>query len=275
MESIADAPRTAILKCPLCGNDMYAVVAHADRYGFPGRWNYCLGCSFVWLADLPAEDAYAKFYNGEYRELTARFGRKGDIEENQRRYGRDLAKTIVPHSMGRARILDVGGGSGIVASEVMKTAMSRGASAPTVHIIEPNVEDAKRAAMLGFSVVPKPTLDTYDMILVCRTIDHVTDPAALLRSLAAVCHPQTILYVDHVDFESVIEKSLEGGLHVDHPSNFLVETFLGFVAARGFEVKYMYFPRESSCIGYVLAYTGARPLRPVRRTSVLRRIVHP
>jgi len=67
------------------------------------------------------------------------------------------------------------------------------------------------AAIQGFLEDPILTGELFDRILLCETVDHLTEPAAALRNLWNVTVPDGIMYVDYV---------VSTSFKIDHPNYF-------------------------------------------------------
>jgi SAM-dependent methyltransferase len=244
--------------CNLCGSSTHVVVAHEDRYGFPLRTCVCIDCGLGFLSPRPTADSYASFYRHAYRPLVSAFhGRRIDaetVEEEQRPYAAALATTLEPFvDRDAATLLDVGGSTGVVA-EVL--ARRFGLSAV---VLDPSDVEGHRAAARGMEVIVgtaehfEPAGRTFDVILLCQTIDHLLDPAGVLARLSGILSPGGTLFVDIVDFRAAYLRHwcVEAATKLDHPHSFTEPVTEALLARAGLRwIRKSYAP-DHLHVGYL------------------------
>jgi 2-polyprenyl-3-methyl-5-hydroxy-6-metoxy-1,4-benzoquinol methylase len=177
-------------------------------------------CGGVYLDPRPAAAALAQIYPADYyaydfaaklRPLVARV--KGATE-------RAKARAYLPHLRPGAHILDVGCGDGHLLALVR-------AEAPfplELDGVELTAEAAAEATRHGIrlhegrveEVVLPP--DAYDLIVVNQLIEHVADPAAVLRRIRAALRPGGHLFLETPNLDSLdarlFRRRYWGGYHL-------------------------------------------------------------
>lgn len=227
-------PKQHVDACPCCGArpERWPVLSTVDRYTLPVRFVYCARCAFVFANPRMTADAYQRFYaEGHYRRLVQQYSGADPspdvVWRGQQHHARWLLSEFGPQLQaalaGGGRLLDLGGGPGGVAAGI------RSRIPGYAKIVEPAVEEVEHArrngldAELGTAESWTPD-GQYEVVLLLQTVDHLLDPAAVLRKLRQIC--TKLLIIDLVNFPDWFLKRQEHGqrgheaLKVDHPSNF-------------------------------------------------------
>ena len=239
----AAQPKERVEACNLCGKASYEQFATRDRYGLPVQSVTCLGCGLVFLTPRMTAAAYRDFYrDGDYRALLSEFhGRPvtaETIEADQVGYAERLIKLLEPHVSGQpfTTMLDVGGSTGVVAEAV---AQQFGLVAT---VLEPSDAEGDRAALRGLKIIPGTIeqctigTDRYDLVLLCQTVDHLTDIRQALRTIRGLLAEGGLFFVDIVDYRVPLRKvGREGAIKVDHPYYLEPWTMDAYLAQAGFE----------------------------------------
>ena len=65
----------------------------------------------------------------------------------------------------------------------------------------------------------RPRGRTWDLVLLCQTIDHLLDVSATVSSLARMVSPDGYAFIDVLDYLIIAQRreSIEGAVKVDHP----------------------------------------------------------
>lgn len=240
----AREPRTHLAHCPLCAAGDLVQITERDRYGYEQPSDLCRVCGLVFLNPVMTGDAYGRFYDGVYRPLVSAYhGRlidAGSIIGEQEEYARDVAAWIERTGGGRpvTRILDIGGSTGVVAHELVR---ATGASATVIDPAPPEIERAKAMGLdtvTGFVETWDAAGQTFDLVLLCQTIDHLLDPRAVLERVRDLLTPGGLFFVDIVEFRAGRAKagSTQGATKVDHPFAFTEETAERALRASGLRV---------------------------------------
>ena len=216
--------RKFVESCNLCGSERRALVAQPDRYGFPARTVMCLECGLYYLADRLTDDGYAEFYANHYRKLTSAFtGERqsdiNDIHTDQVGYAKWLIRSLegflrLPPG---ARAIDVGGSGGQVAFQFEQ---HFGVKAT---VLDPAAEEVAAARELGLEGITGSferfeTEELFDLILFCRSVEHVQDLRGVLTKMRRMLRPEGLLYCDIVDFNEIsrLVGHPEGVTKLDH-----------------------------------------------------------
>jgi SAM-dependent methyltransferase len=196
---------------------------------------------------------YEAFYENEYRALLERHHGKQDIRKNQQRYGAALGKFLAGLVNPKVRsILDIGGSTGIVAKRVSEAL--GGASAI---VVDPNPDEVREARANVHDALVGTIADVEhfesDLVLLCRTIDHISRPIDYLKKIARIIGQEGVAYIDFSDWLFVArDQGVTNALHVDHPSNFTQGSFLVALARAGLKPIAEFIPPLSTCHGYVV-----------------------
>lgn len=251
-------PREPAGPCNLCGSVARVVVAHSDRYGFDSRACACTECGLVFLDPRLTADGYGAFYQTTYRPLVSAFHDRlidaETVQNEQRAYAEALAELLDPFlGSGPGALLDVGGSTGVVAE-----ALGRRFGLAAV-VLDPAPAEAERATARGLEVVVgtaetfAPAGRTFDLVLLCQTIDHLLDPAAVLTGLRRLLAPAGIFFLDIVDFRAAYLRngSVEAAVKIDHPFSFTESTVEAMLARAGLRVLLKDFAADHLHVGYV------------------------
>jgi SAM-dependent methyltransferase len=228
--------------CNLCGSSRHVEVARQDRYGYPAIYHVCARCGLGFLSPRLSDEEYARFYRDTYRPLVSAYhGRRIDeetVQEEQRVYAAELLAFLRDFGVEPRTVLDIGGSTGVVAT------MVRDAFGAAATVLDPAPAELRVAAAAGVEVVEgfaeHAALDerTFDLVLLCQTVDHLLDVRATLTALRRWVGPQGVAFIDVLDVEFMARRrgSIEGAVKVDHPYYLTRATALGYFAAVGFDI---------------------------------------
>ena len=263
VNSLRHLPRLFISACNLCGCERSAVIAEPDRYGFPTRTAMCLRCGLFYLVDRFTDEGYAEFYGkGHYRTLSHLFsGGAGHdiaaIHADQSHYGKQMIAALDGYLQfpAGARLVDLGGSAGHVALEFQKAFQMR------CTVLDPATDEVAAAQKLGLegitgSIEGWKTDEKFDLILFCRSLEHVQDLAGVLRKIRGLLGPDGLLFCDIVDFETRCHLAghPEAASKIDHCYWLTQETATEVFRAAGLAVVTVNiaFEQASSLVGYLL-----------------------
>lgn len=226
--------------CNLCGSGHHVEVSRSDRYGYPIPFRVCARCGLGFLSPRPTAEAYGAFYESTYRPLVSAYhGRLIDAETvqvEQREYAEELARFLEAALPKPPRtVLDVGGSTGVVAAPI------RDAFSAQVTVLDPAPDELAVAAesgmetILGFAETADLGGRTWDLVLLCQTIDHLLDVAGTLVAIRAALAPGGRAFVDVLDVGFMARRrgSIEGAVKVDHPYYLTRATAIAFFARAG------------------------------------------
>jgi SAM-dependent methyltransferase len=263
-------PRAPHGCCNVCEGRETVLLCNSDRYGMQVRTVMCRRCGLIYLLDRLSAEAYREFYaSGTYRSLTEKFsGQTARVKALQRDQVGYAARVIqvlenfaeIPE---QRFLLDVGGSAGLVASSVS----AHFGCAPTV--LDPAAEEIAAAKASGLEGIVG-SLETYqphrtfDIILLCRSVEHLFDLRFSLSKIRSLLSPGGLFYCDIVDF---VETCRTGGgpqaiTKIDHCYWLSQETAPLIFGAAGFEVVAMDVSAQCETIGYLLR--PGQQVRPAR-----------
>ena len=230
---LPDSPST--LPCNLCAGRDVTVVSRRSRSGRPLRTVACKACGLVWSDPRPQEAR--QFYTEDYR--LAYKGTFAPKDKHVLRAGRvalDRLEMIRPHLRGRMKVLDVGSGGGEFAYLLKSIGHE-------VTGVEPNRGYAGFAAGQYGLDIRQGMLDEvelepggWDLVTVWHVLEHMEDPAAVLRKLRAALRPDGQLVVEVPNVEAVCQ-SPRGTFHEAHIFSFGIPTLSRLGERAGFRVE--------------------------------------
>jgi SAM-dependent methyltransferase len=225
--------------CPFCSNTHTLEIAQRDRYGFKVSSLLCRDCGLIYLNPRLGIEEYGDFYTNEYRKLVSNYWRRPinadmDCEE----YGEALVQFLENYfaSFSGLKTMDIGGSSGGVAT-VLKDRLGL-----EITVCDPNKAELQKAIDRGLAGIWGSIEDLglhgeWEMVLMCRTVDHLFDPVKTLNLCWDMLVPDGWMYVDMVDWLCVARsEGIVNSFHLDHPFNFTEKSFLGMLKHCGFEV---------------------------------------
>jgi SAM-dependent methyltransferase len=263
--------------CNLCSSRRSVTVSLTDRYGLPAHTVLCLDCGLFYLADCFTAESYSQFYsNGAYRSVCSQFNNVShtieQIRADQRNYAQTLGSVLARYVQGQraGKLLDVGGSAGIVASEFVRKFNLRGT------VLDPAEEEIAAARASGLdavvgSVEGYDTEETYDLVLLCRSVEHLMDLRAAFARIRALLKPGGLFYCDIADFMELCQQvgPPETVAKIDHRYWLTQATALNIFGALGFELVSMDIAFGFGYAGYLL-----RPCEPIPRAAAPEERIH-
>ncbi len=271
VELLARRERAPVTACNICDSGRAAILCTTDRYGFPGRTAMCLDCGLIYNVDRLTPQGYASFYaEGAYRQITGAFkSAKQNIQRihaAQTQYAANLLRTfdgIIPKNS-QGRMLDVGGSTGRVAQEFQRQFGHR----PT--IVEPAAAEVAKAKSLGLdavvgSIETWQTDEQFDVVLLCRTIEHLYDLKRALQNIRGLLKPGGLFYCDLSEFLETVRREgpPETVAKIDHVFWLTQETAPPVFRSLGFDVLSVQLTLPFDQIGFLLRAAAPRPLQPM------------
>lgn len=235
--------REAVRDCNLCGSTRLVEVSSSDRYGYAQPLQVCAACGLGFLSPRLSAAAYAAFYRDVYRPLVSAYhGRRIDAETvqvEQRGYAAELAAFLAralpaPPST----IMDIGGSTGVVAGEIGTTLGAR------ITVLDPAPDELAVAAAAGMETIEGFAEDydaggrSWELVLLCQTIDHLLDVNATLEAIRGMLGGTGRAFVDVLDVGFMARRRgcIEGAVKVDHPFYLTRPTAEAYFAKAGLEV---------------------------------------
>lgn len=259
--------KQVVSRCNLCGNEVFAVLAHRDRYGIPLQAHGCLCCGLVFLNPVMTAEAYRDFYGNTYRPLVSAYhGRQIDaetIQVEQRVYAAERADLLSPFITSGvfSTLLDIGGSTGVVAHYLAE----RFGLAATV--LDPSPVEIKQAQRLGLETITGLLEDfelgdrRLDLVILCQTIDHLLDVAGALRKVRRLLSADGLLFIDIVDFRAAYLRnwSVEEAIKIDHPFYLTEPTMKAYLLRTGFKILQIDYAADHLHVGYVCRTAESKP----------------
>ena len=243
---LSDRKLVDVRGCGICGCDKYEIISRRDRHGFHLPFHLCLRCGIVYLGRRLTSAGYEKFYKEDYYKLVAAYWEQcyGPIRKRkeQTKYLKWFVPFLLPLLKARSySILDVGGGIGLIAS-TLKDALEEKGKKVRCTVLDPSPGAVAEARKMGLKAIrglaEKHDLGEaqYDLVLLCRSIDHLIDPVGTVKRIRRSLKPNGVFFCDYVNCEmTTIKRRIPRALQIDHLFNFTKEPFLTMMTRCGFE----------------------------------------
>jgi SAM-dependent methyltransferase len=263
LADIRSAPRAALsaatppplelvhVSCCVCDSDDATPIAVGEDFEYRTSQDSflamrCKRCGLIYLNPRPAVDELARIYPSNYHAFEFTPERFGFVYGVRRRLE---AMRVLGYCRGvpiAARIIDVGCGDGFH----LKLLADYGPSSYTLEGIDPDARAVEAANRSGLTV-HHGTIESldlkpgrYDLALLIQTIEHVSDPPALLRGIRRILRPGGKLVIVTDNTDSLDRKLFEGrhwgGYHFPRHWNLFNSTSLRRLASRtGLSVERM------------------------------------
>jgi SAM-dependent methyltransferase len=272
--------REHVISCNVCSSQRHSLVCATDRYGLPLRMALCLDCGLFYLVDRFSAAGYSDFYgSGAYRTVSSQFNGVthaiDDVQSNQVAYARNLARSLAGFVPARrtGKLLDVGGSAGIVAREIAKEFGLRGT------VLDPATDEVAAARAAGLDAVVGSledwnTTDKFDLILLCRSIEHLFDLRQSLALIRSLLTPEGLFYCDIADFMEMcrLMGPPETFTKVDHCYWLTQSTALQIFRSLGFELVSMNIVSGPAQVGFLLRACAPAPERLTSQAQTLAQV---
>ena len=205
---------TVLQPCPVCGGESRFSFRSGDRlHALPGEYDYaeCTGCQAVFQTPTPSGEAIAAFYPDEYSPYRiGKTRRRNPVERAvlRARYGYRHLESPLPDWLGRVvglfaygksvpwmpngRMLDVGCGGGAN----LRAMQALGWEPHGVDFNPVAVQTCRQSGLDVFhgelSQAGFPD-GTFDLVSAHHVIEHMADPAALVREAFRILKPGGML----------------------------------------------------------------------------------
>lgn len=241
--------RLETTQCCLCETENAAPVGVGEDFEYRTSADtfvamQCRGCGLVYLNPRPAVEEFKRIYPANYHTLEFSAEQFGVVYQVRRWLE---ARRLLGWCRGvpdKARILDVGCGDGFHLGVLREF----GTKTWTLE----GVDADKRAADIGRrnglnihqGMLESANLpaDSYDLVFLIQTVEHVSEPPALLQQIRALLRPGGRLVIvtdntDSLDFR-LFKGSYWGGYHFPRHWNLFNRRTLRLLAEKtGFEVQ--------------------------------------
>lgn len=257
--------------CNVCGSKQNVIISSRDRYGFPARSAMCLNCGLIYVVDRFTLKGYSEFYGqGIYRALISCLkGKKQTIQRIQAAQVNYAARLIGAmqgyiSSQKGGRLLDIGGSTGLVAREFVNCYDF------IATVLDPAPDEIAAAKVLGLDAVVGSiedwnTQERFDLILLCRTIEHLFDLRGALSKIRNLLYHDGLFYCDIADFTEICRREgpPEATTKIDHCYWLCQETAPGLFRSLGFEIVSMHITLPPDQVGFLLRPCQPAALHPV------------
>jgi 2-polyprenyl-3-methyl-5-hydroxy-6-metoxy-1,4-benzoquinol methylase len=212
--------------CPVCRSANRTHFASGHDYELEtcrNEWNFwqCGECRAVWLDPRPAEAELGVIYPRNYYayhrlEKVSSIARKGKELLDRIKFNGFLKRTGMPNSF-----LDIGCGDG----RYLDLFERRGISKDRIYGLELSEEPARRLRERGYQVYQRRVEDcseiparSIDLATMFHVIEHVADPARVVRRVAEWLSPGGALVVETPNLDSwdarLFKERWWGGYHI-------------------------------------------------------------
>lgn len=258
-------------ECNICGSNKKAIISENDRYGFPARTGLCLKCGLIYIVDRFSRGEYSDFYQeGIYRDLIAKFKGKPQtidkIQLAQVGYAGTLVRSmegLLPRGQ-HVKLLDVGGSTGLVARAFVN---HFGYMATVLDPAPSEIDIVQSFGLKGEvgSIEDWEGKEEFDLILLCRTVEHLYDLKKALVRIRELLKPCGLLYCDIADFPEICRREgpPEATTKIDHVFWLTQETAVPIFSSLGFELVAVIKTLPPDQIGFLLQASVPTELKPV------------
>jgi 2-polyprenyl-3-methyl-5-hydroxy-6-metoxy-1,4-benzoquinol methylase len=236
--------------CPICKRTgtVYAQATDIEYFSTTDVFDFCLcsNCDLLYIHPVPSDRLneiypanYYSFVAGSKKNVVVRFKEWLDA-----RTFRSLLKLIPGESL---RVLDVGGGHGWLAS-LMRDIDPRVDLTQVVDIDPAAQAGAERNNHRFFCgrIEDFQSVEQYHVILMLNLIEHVSDPASVLRKAKSLLAPTGRIYIKTPNFRALDPRLFRhrnwGGYHC--PRHFVIfsrESFRAAASKAGLAIDHFEF----------------------------------
>ncbi|MDQ1381367.1 MAG: hypothetical protein QOJ71_2086 [Actinomycetota bacterium] len=229
--------------CPICESpsEAWATTTDVEYRTSDAVWTYwrCVRCCTLFL-DEPPEERLAEIYPADYYSYDTERSLAFRLKERlDRRTLRALCSRVGGDDL---RLLDVGGGSGSMAS-IVRRIEPRVTESVVLDLDDRAAAPAEAAGhrFVASRVEDFDEDDGFDLILMLNLVEHVSDPVSVLAGVRRLTKPGGLVLVKTPNVESLDAKVLRnrnwGGYHAPrHWVLFTPETFRSVAQRAGFVV---------------------------------------
>ncbi|MCX8135068.1 MAG: class I SAM-dependent methyltransferase [Roseococcus sp.] len=240
--------------CALCGSaQTLPLCAHDRRLKRLGSV-ICAGCGLIRTDPMPTEEELAAYYRHHYRmdyQLVGSKPPRRHLVRSRAEAARRVA-LLAPVLGPGARVLDYGAGSG----EFLEAGAAAGWAMEGVEPGEAYAAHARRRGVTVHAALPEGA-GPYDAITAHHVFEHLRDPLAVLRRLAAALTPGGVVYLSVPDMGPSPRPAFDR-LHFAHVHGFVPETLDLLAAGAGLAPDPRFARARTSCV-YRPAEVAFRP----------------
>lgn len=236
-------PKTTAHECNVCGETEFAPWLDIDRYGFGVKTVVCVKCGLIFANPRMTAEAFHDFYaSGMYRRLSDLHheANEGIAPNRADERAEDLrlmdglhvifADSLKAVCGGQA--VDLGGDTGTVAGYL------RDELDMQVSVIDPAAPGSQSAEDWR----PEPA--SADLVVCLRSVEHLDDPATVMRQVRRALKPGGLFLLSVVRFENLWQDHLADeaapaalATKMDHPYSFSKPAFLAMLLRAGLKPR--------------------------------------
>jgi len=226
--------------CLLCGGNDLEPVSDKDRYGLPMAVQVCRGCGLVQTTPRMDADAYAGFYDDEYRPL---YGGRDQATEgfwlHQVEHGQRILRWLDRHDLrppSHSRVVEVGCGAG----GILQAFAEAGYEVAGVDLGSDLIAYGRDERGLDLRV---GTIDDVpgaaDLLIYSHVFEHITDPLRELDAMARMLAGRGLVYLEVPGIKNLGHYSddLLDYLQNAHVTHFSLATLQAMAAQRSFHLR--------------------------------------
>jgi SAM-dependent methyltransferase len=264
---MADAIRWESSACPACGSrDEGEFLRAPGDDGREYRLAQCRACSLVFLNPRPTEDTVSLLYTEDYPQYQAPARRAGTLRSLRQKLLGHRERTLadrIPVRLGGV-LLDCGGGAGAVAAEMRDRGWDAVGMDFSPHAVAAARSHYGLRAIEGTLPHPEVPANSLDAVTLRMVLEHVHDPAKLLRAAFDALRPGGWLCVAVPNLAAWGFRAFGPAwfpLRLPwHLSHFTPETLRRVVTSCGFAIEAVVTKGHTRWMGYSVDW--AKSLRP-------------
>jgi len=217
--------------CPICGSNTvsyiegtvgaadffaegspYVIASGSDGTRLPVRRCASCGHGYAPMEGVGADEVVKWYERYEDETFLA--------DESARRKTADVVLKRIKKVVSSGKLLDVGAGPGVFASEAKRQGWQALGLEPSQWAVEQGIREfdvpMKQA---GFTSLKEMPGASYDVVTIFDVIEHVIDPEELLSSIYKVLRPGGLLVVTTPRFDSLFARVLGKHWHAIFPAH--------------------------------------------------------
>ncbi len=257
--------------CNICSSHDLSVISDKDRYGNPIRTAICNECGLIFLLDRLTNKSYDVFYKEAiYRRLIYQYKYHGKAISSESRlnkqtqYAAGLLMSIdglidIKEGM---TLLDIGGSEGGVSMAFNKK------YAMNATVVDPSLGEIKVTEAAGLRSINSnfetwETDQKYDLILLCRTVEHLYDLKFVLNKIRSLLKPGGVFFMDFLDFNCECRRygPPQNVSRIDHCFWLTSPTALKILPFLGYRIRARLYTLDQAHMGLLLESGDSKPIR--------------
>jgi len=170
-------------------------IARKERHGLPQDTWMCRQCSLIYLSPYLDQQSLTRFYQEDYRNIyDGAHQPAGLLFQKQRIAGDQIISALRAEPLKNLRVFEIGCGAGGILSQFKSTGCDVSGCDLDQRYVRYG-QDQGLTLHLG-SFLDLPLKGSYDLILLCEVLEHMPEPALVLRKALNLLSPQGSLYIE-------------------------------------------------------------------------------